>query len=461
MPTNSQRPTQRQSRATQQQDAQFNDAQAAKLHEHGVFVASDRLYQNNLVAAIQYYEQEKFNNTLHAAQLEQNRTTTNGTTLESPTPIKTHIGHWSGPLNFARLFLLRIQREVNAVAKMTNTTAVTSAIKGTSKPLAVIAWAYYIPRLFYTLLNASSHHNKEGNANAGAYLWKNRFNISNDMAWLGTGLTTCGITMNWWSLPLLGPHGMYLTVGLYAFDVINTAARCQSEINSLQQLANTRGIHQNTKDKITAKIDYLKAKRNANTLVALGLLTGMAVSLCPPIAVVGASIVVATCLISFFCKDRYLSKKEINTSTNAVALLHHKLVLHVAKQIDRMKKKKPTENRRKKIERYQAIKKKLDTWQWKPNSEQTAYSELNTILQDLKKSSSTDVAAQTFFASKPKTETELNNVLAPFKDHHWKHNKSVAKYYKQLKATLTAKKTDRNGIENNALVRSNPQTAAA
>ena len=423
----------------------MSNKKAAKLHEHGVFVASDTDYKDNLDEAIEYYKEEQFKNTLIAAKLEKKLTTQNtpdttpvnhthvpDNTPVSPTPIKANIAHWAGPLNFARLFLLRIQREVNAVAEMNNAAAVTNAIKYTSKPLAVVAWAYYIPRLFYTVLSASVHRNEEGDSNVGNYLWKNKFNLSNDIAWFATGLTTCGITMNWWSIPLLGPHGIYLTVGLYAFDVINVASRCQSEIKALSRIArNERNLA--TKKKINAKISYLRAKRNMNTGIALGLLTGMAISVCPPIAVVGASVVVATCLISLFYKDRYLSKKEIHTSTNAAALLHHKLLVHVDKQIKRMQRKKNTKlsnSTKEKIEKYKEIKESLLTW--KQTGTDTSYEQLNEIIVELKAYSGINRKKSSYLYSTPTTKTELNKLLAPFKRYAWKGSSQ------SLKKTFTS-----------------------
>jgi hypothetical protein len=59
------------------------------------------------------------------------------------------------------------------------------------------------------------------------------------MAWIATGIITLGISTGWYLAPwsaALGPGGLALTVALYAFDVLNAAAKAYTKIRKLNRI---------------------------------------------------------------------------------------------------------------------------------------------------------------------------------------------------------------------------------
>ena len=357
----------------------LTDKAYAILFENDLLLASDPNYEANLNKAINYYSEHNFNNSLFKAEreqalllgkpapnIEEENTDTvraqlswlqEGTYIPVAGAVKIKVpglNAHSGIINEARLFALRLKRLAVAIDKCVKTSYTQAIQTQTLAPFAFVGWAWYLPRLTYLVANGLTHtHKKE-------FFDKNKYKLANDLTWFATGLTTCGITLNWWSktFSMLSIGGASaastLTASLYLFDVINITLKCNRDINRLTQIKNhLEASHQpfnndNSEQilskRINQRISMLNQKRRFHVGVATALLVGMTLPLVPVwsigFAAVGTSIVIGACLTKFYYDRVIQPQTAISISNEPLKLLLHQLIRHIEKELARMPEKK-------------------------------------------------------------------------------------------------------------------------
>ncbi len=157
--------------------------------------------------------------------------------------LKNGIGPWPGvkffpERNTTRLFILRLKRQTDAIAAALHSNVLKNTVDKTNLGFSMLGIIWYLPRfLRHTALILK--HMATNKKNRSDYFRKFWFEWFNDMAWIATGIITLGISTGWYLAPwsaALGPGGLALTVALYAFDVLNAAAKAYTKIRKLNRI---------------------------------------------------------------------------------------------------------------------------------------------------------------------------------------------------------------------------------
>ncbi len=253
-------------------------------------------------------------------------------------------------VNFARLFYLRVQRLVTAIPSLLQSS---QGYLHIMKPIfSYIAWAFYVPRLVRFFVGTVEHLYKGGFKSTIHYLRRNKHSILNDVVWCATGAINCA--------GLLGGYGIILTAGLYLFDAVNIAFKHYNQIAKLEKLKTKikKGKDVNKSlliKRIDRKLTILKYNARRQVGVATSLLLGMslaavaAIAVCPPLAIVSASIVVTTCLYHLFNRRCVAKKEKMNKKIDRIdrlisydekiKQLNEDLKQYLEEQINRFNKK--------------------------------------------------------------------------------------------------------------------------
>ncbi len=251
--------------------------------------------------------------------------------------------------NWHRLFVLRLKRMMDTLEPLAKSaqsfkhfTQFVNLIDKTNPIFSYIAWIYYLPRLTVNLLMLVKH------TLPGSWMteeerrlgWMNRLDaqinkrwneLANDIVWCLVGLTNCFI--------LTGPNGMYLTVGLYTFDLINAAMktfvelrrhskklkRLDKQIADLEfkrmRCFNSADVQKyeiritelkKYKTSLQAKVRHEKKKLyfelSSTAVIMLGMVCLVpALSFSPWFGLAGATIVLATCILQYGVR-KYLAR---------------------------------------------------------------------------------------------------------------------------------------------------------
>jgi hypothetical protein len=422
--------------------AELTNKAYAILFENDLLLASDDHFETNLDRAIQYYKDNKFNNSLFKAEREkalllgkpnkeentdavkpQSSWLQEGTYIPVVGAVKVDVpglNAHSGIINEARLFSLRLKRLAVAIDKCVKTSYTQAIQTQTLVPFAFIGWAWYLPRLTYLIANGLTHtHKKE-------FFDKNKYKLANDLTWFITGLTTCGITLNWWSktFSILSIGGASaastLTASLYLFDVINITLKCNRDINRLTQIKNhleARHTTEQTSERINQRISLLKQKRRFHVGVATALLVGMTLPLIPVwsvgFAAVGTSIVIGACLTKFYYDRVIQPRTAVSISNEPLKLLLHQLIRHIEKELARMPDTGIYKNKR---SQYQQCQTDLRTKV--PLEGELIDNDISKVFDTLSKLVHAS-KIQTGKHKKTTSHTKLEALLAPYKQIDW------------------------------------------
>lgn len=237
-------------------------------------------------------------------------------------------------MNWPRLFIVRLKRVADAAVPLLK--AATSYknfvlfIDNIANPVfAWLAWIFYIPRFMtnaYFVLKhlMPGHWMREEEKLPWHFQLKLQmkergFELVNDTVWMLVGLINCFILVG-----ALAPAAAYLTLALYAFDVGLAALKAYIEIGAMDKMQRHYNTYQNTDalkeycQLLQEQISYQKQMLVHSLLTATGLFLSVALSvpfffaITPVIPLIGVSLVVAVCLVSFASAKYIQSHKPQN-----------------------------------------------------------------------------------------------------------------------------------------------------
>ncbi len=249
----------------------------------------------------------------------------------------TAIRQLTGEINWYRLFfLVRLRRAFIAIDKIQSVCGqyheFVKALDKMGPALNYIGWVFYVPR-FLTNLGLVTKHLISG-APLTDELSKRWYELANDGVWLMVGLINC--------FALTGNPALFLTVGLYFFDILTSIGKSiqkirhyDSTIKSLQKQAEALDVNSPKRQQIEQEINQLKSmkghekkqvKLNVGVAIGLFICMGMtALALAFPPAGVGLVVAagITTLLICLFQKvmTKKLQKKQ--ESAQALKLSEH------------------------------------------------------------------------------------------------------------------------------------------
>lgn len=149
-------------------------------------------------------------------------------------------------LNVPRLLTMRIRRVLVTLVPVINLRNYGKFIDYLdpyfARPLAYLAWLFFIPRLVMTtfLLAKHSFSHRWMNDNEKSLGWlgrlqirlqRNWFELINDPAYVTGGLIGCFVLVG-----VLGPIGLYITTTLFSLDIVLAGVRAYIELGRLDRL---------------------------------------------------------------------------------------------------------------------------------------------------------------------------------------------------------------------------------
>lgn len=237
--------------------------------------------------------------------------------------------------NWPRLQIVRVKRVLDALVpilkNLPNFVSTIQFIDMVANPIfAYLAWAFYLPRLslniFIFLKNVLPHPWMcSRRQQLGFYLrFKSEFldkwfELGNDSVWFAVGLINCFVLVG-----SLSPWAIYLTVSLYAFDVILAAIRAYVELNALYNLKNqlielSNDLPHSQKlddylNELDQNIHYESQRLGLSLVSTLGLFAGMlfafpAFAGNPVIPLIGAVFIVVWC-VSTLVAGKYIDSNK-------------------------------------------------------------------------------------------------------------------------------------------------------
>src|SRR5690606_30350628 len=110
-------------------------------------------------------------------------------------------------------------------------------------PISMLAWLFYVPRSADNLLMMGKHlipgfWMKQAERDLGfslrlrAQIRRRWFELGNDLAWMVVVFINCFILTG----VVLGPFAIYLSIALFAFDVILSSIRAYVELKRLSEV---------------------------------------------------------------------------------------------------------------------------------------------------------------------------------------------------------------------------------
>lgn len=253
--------------------------------------------------------------------------------------------------NWYRLFIVRLKRIMDAATKLSGVAKEYIEGMGLVNLIAIpivshLAYLFYLPRLIDNVFFMTLHlmpgpwmGEKELSLGLGTRLFfqvdKRYFLIGNDFSWALVGIINCFVLTG-----VLSPFASYLTVTLYAFDVLLAGVRAVIELYRLNRLRNfykQQWLKATPEDRkqiealqaeLSKRMIYDSLRLGLSVFTTLGLFLGMCLtipaiaSLNPVIPLVGASFIVVFALATFICgkilshyqPDKKVTDKLVNQS---------------------------------------------------------------------------------------------------------------------------------------------------
>ena len=150
-------------------------------------------------------------------------------------------------INWPRLFITRSRRLLLALSVLAQDFSqyrafIVSMDKFAGPVIAYVSWMFFVPRLLTNLALTAKHvipgrwmSTEEWELGWRTRLklqWESRwFEISNDSAWLITGLLNCFVLTG-----PLNPLSIYLAISLQSYDVVMACLRMNMEVSRLQKI---------------------------------------------------------------------------------------------------------------------------------------------------------------------------------------------------------------------------------
>ncbi|VEG91750.1 hypothetical protein [Legionella spiritensis] len=266
-----------------------------------------------------------------------------------PDMLSQRIRNTTAKANWPRLFIVRSKRLMEAL------TPILKSVEGyavfirqmsdiITPALSYVAWLFYLPRLVDNTGLLIKHlaplcwmHKKEQELGCPTrlylYIQRHWFDVGNDSAWVAGGLLTCFVLTG-----TLAPAGMYLNIGLFAFDIALAGLRAYIELRRLYQLrreyADLEEESGATEDgcaiqgylnHLQARIYYEQRRLTLSVVVTSALFVGMVLTVPslafnPIVPLIAASILVTVTLAAYLA-FKYLEKQKPNDRIDTLASL--------------------------------------------------------------------------------------------------------------------------------------------
>ncbi len=252
-------------------------------------------------------------------------------------------------INLYRLLFTRSKRALDVIALVNKGSEtylhfVKIMDKFTDPILAHLGWFFYLPRLLVNLFVLFKHtvpgwwmDNEEYSLG-----WKVRFNaqmkrrwfeLGNDIAWVSAGLINC-----FYLTGALAPFGMYVSLAIFAFDVIMAMTRAYIELSRLNELRSQYAAMLNEPCSVKEKKqiqEQLKTIDNqiaferfrlgshvtTTTLIFLAMCCALPMfAMNPIIPLIGAICLVTICFINFALTEMLNARRPVDTIDRSTAL---------------------------------------------------------------------------------------------------------------------------------------------
>ena len=250
--------------------------------------------------------------------------------------------------NYVRLIIVRINRLLNSIQRLIasySPSALYVRYIGnlnyfTAPIFSYFAWIAFFPRLICNMSLLIKHAVSRPNLDSKISLfwydrlrisWKRRwFQICNDLVWAISGVLNCFVLTG-----SAAPIGMYITLALYAYDVVLAAIKGMIELTDLIRLRKNH-LHFSSPNaptphlKITSieeRIAFEKRNILINVTTAailfIGFLLSMPLIISSPIcAIIGSIILLATTIISNYALKQHDAKKPIESIADDTITQH-------------------------------------------------------------------------------------------------------------------------------------------
>lgn len=239
-------------------------------------------------------------------------------------------------VNWPRLFIVRVKRVFDVSATLAQNAQAfrhfADSLNNIAGPIfAWLAWLFYIPRLITNLLVFAKHvfPNRWMSQEEKDLGWKLRlklqwqnlwFELANDLVWAAVGLINCFLLVG-----CLTPAAAYLTVALYSFDVILACIRAYKELNDIKQyklqLKEDDSLSEPVKERMLTELNIkyryecmrlgLSIATTTSLFIAMSLTIPVLTAVSPIFPMVGVSLVIVVCLVSYGL-GKYFEKYKLN-----------------------------------------------------------------------------------------------------------------------------------------------------
>ncbi len=238
--------------------------------------------------------------------------------------------------NWPRLFIVRVKRVFDISALLAHNARAfrhfTELFNSIAAPIfAWLAWVFYLPRLVTNLMIMARHvipnpwmdqqeRDMEWTLRFKLQLQQLWFELANDLVWAAVGLVNCFILVGH-----LTPAAAYLTVVLYSYDVMLALIRSYVERKAFKayetMLQDDDSLAEPIKKemllKLKEKYQYERRRLGISIATTAGLFAAMGLTIpafaaiTPIIPLVGVSLVLAICMISYGLGN-YFEKYKLN-----------------------------------------------------------------------------------------------------------------------------------------------------
>ncbi|WP_454784693.1 hypothetical protein [Legionella sp. WA2024007413] len=252
-------------------------------------------------------------------------------------------------INLYRLLLIRSKRALDLLALLkTSSESYRNFVKimdtVTDPILAHLSWFFWLPRLLVNLIVLIKHtvpgwwmDDKEYSlgwyVRLSTQLKRRWFELGNDIAWVSSGFINCFILTG-----ALAPFGIYVSLSVFAFDVIMAMTRAYIELNRLSELrshyvtmlSTTRDEKEQRQIKehikaIDNQIDFERFRLGSHvtttTLIFLAMCCALPMFAANPIIpLIAAMCLVTICFINFAIAEEVNKSRPQDTIDRSTAL---------------------------------------------------------------------------------------------------------------------------------------------
>ncbi|KTD04770.1 hypothetical protein [Fluoribacter gormanii] len=269
--------------------------------------------------------------------------------VEDSTSFTQQIRNTTLEINLYRLLLIRSKRALDLLALLnTSSESYRHFVRIMGKLmdpiLTHLSWFFWLPRLLVNLFVVTKHtlpgwwmENEEyslgWSVRLSAQIKRRWFELGNDIAWVGAGLVNCFILTG-----ALAPWAIYVSLAVFAFDVIMAMTRAYIELSRLNELrthysamlnnpSNAREYRE-IKEHIKAIDNQIAFERfrlgshvTTTTLIFLAMCCALPMFAANPIIpFIAAMCLVTICLVNFALTEQLNQYRPKDTIDRSVAL---------------------------------------------------------------------------------------------------------------------------------------------